>query len=213
MKLRPFFNSLSISMAAFTLTASAAFAQSYNCEAGSVPLQVRAEGKTEQVGDISIDCTGPSGMQTANTVSILLTLDRPVTNPVLSDSTLRDVKLTIDPGSGPVASSVGALKTGTNSIAFNGVTFSAPSGRVVFRISAIRADVTGSTQPVRAFLGTNGPANLALNVTTVTVAQPIAGLFTSGTSIPIRCGRSILPSLDFLDAITQGTVGFTARAT
>ena len=62
-------------------------------------------------------------------------------------------------------------------------------------------------------MSTNGATNLLLSTNNFSVAQPVAGLFTTGTSVPISCGRSVLPSLSFQDALTQGTVFFTARAT
>lgn len=210
MELTPFLKRLLFSLA---LTTPALFSQTFTCQVSSTPLQVRAEGKTELVGEVSLDCRAPNAVPVSLTTNLQVNLSSPVTNPVTADSKLRDVRLTVDQGQGPVASPVLASTAGTNSITFLGVTVSAPSGRIVFNISGIRVDVSNSSQPVVAFLSTNGTANLVLNNSTVTVAQPITGLFTSGTSIPIQCGRSVLPSLSFVDAITQGTAGFTARAT
>ena len=118
------------------------------CQAGATPLQVRTEGKAEQLGNILLDCRGTPNTTGLRT-NLVVILDRAITNTLSGTDILRGVTLTIDQGAGAITSSVPAVKSGTSSLSFNGVDFSIPStGRVVFTISQVRADVSNSSQPV-----------------------------------------------------------------
>lgn len=184
----------------------------FTCQALSTPLTVRAEGKTELMGNISINCGGgaPGARLTTN---LAVFLDRTITNRS-NDDILRDVLLSVDQGSGLNPTAMQALRSGAGSISFNNVSFTVPaSGRVVFQISGIRANVSNASSPVTAFLNVNGAAGLTLNTNTLTVAQPLIGLFTTGTATPIECGYSVLPSLAFNEAIQENTYFFSARLT
>lgn len=181
----------------------------FTCQALSTPLTVRAEGKTEQVGNISINCSGGAPGARLMT-SLTVFLDRSITNRGSGDNdVLRDVVLSVDQGSAQ-----NAVRNGSSSLSFNNVNFTVPaSGRVVFQISGIRANVSTSPSAVTAFLNVNGTAGLTLNTNTLTVAQPLTGLFTTGTNTPIECGFSVLPSLSFEEAIAERTFYFSARLT
>jgi len=201
---------LKFSIVAIALSAGIASAQqaAFTCQALSTPLTVRAEGKTEQVGNISLNCSGgtPGARLTTN---LTVFLDRSITNRGADNDVLRDVVLTVDQSSAQTA-----VRNGTSSISFNNVSFTVPpAGRVVFQISGIRANVSTSSAAVTAFLNVNGAAGLTLNTNTLTVAQPLAGLFTTGTNTPIECGFSVLPSLSFEEAIVERTFHFSARLT
>ncbi|HUQ95053.1 MAG TPA: hypothetical protein VM120_25475 [Bryobacteraceae bacterium] len=183
------------------------------CQTSSAPLQVRAEGRTERLGSITIECGGGAAGTQART-NLAVFLDHPITNRLSGSSTLRDAVLSIDQGSGLAVSAVRPTVTGPSSISFNGIDFAVPaSRRVVFQISELRADVSAPAGPVTAFLNFNGPANLTLNSSSLTVGQSLPGLITTGTSTPIQCAFSVLPSLSFNEAIQKGTFFFTVRAT
>src|SRR5215471_21562535 len=86
----------------FSLSLHATFAQSaFNgrCAVTSTPLQIRAEGLTERLGDILLQCTGgtPGSVLGGN-----LTLFFPVsvTNRVDMNNQTRDAVLSADSGGG-----------------------------------------------------------------------------------------------------------------
>jgi uncharacterized protein (TIGR03437 family) len=184
------------------------------CQVASVALQVRAEGRTERVGDITISCTGGTPGQTGRT-NLVLFLTRPITNPLVSNI-LRDVTVSVDQGSGLRPAPAGATVQSPTSLTFNGIDFAVPPSRtVLFRVSGVRVDVSGSAQPVSATLSFNGTNALTLNQNVASVAQPVTGLFVSGALSQIVCVLSRFPeSMTFADAIAaRQTAFFTARAT
>src|SRR5690348_2698889 len=97
------------------------------CSAGAVNPLVRAEGITEIVGDILLNCSG-GAPGSAITLNLVVFLNVGVTNRI-SEANATDVSLTIDTGSGPAPVAVPGLLQSSNSVAFNGVTFTVPAGR------------------------------------------------------------------------------------
>ena len=134
------------------------------CQVASAALQVRAEGRAERVGDITITCQGGTPGQVGRT-NLILFLNRPITN-VVSNDTLRDVTVTIDQGIGRRPSGVRAVLQGATSLTFNGLDFTVPPSRAVqFSISGVRVDVSGNAnQPVLATLSFSGTNVLTLNL-------------------------------------------------
>ena len=119
---------------------------------------VHAEGVTEKMGDVILNCTGgaPSTVVMVN-LTVFLTVN--VTNK-LAPNHLTDVQLTVDTGSGPVPAGVSGQYFAPNSVAFNGLTFTVPSsGNVTLRISNLRGDASqlgaASQQSILALLTVN----------------------------------------------------------
>src|SRR5437870_5452392 len=88
------------------------------CATGAVNPAVRAEGVSETLGDILLNCTGGSP-GTAMTVNLTIFLNVSVTNRV-SATNATDVSLTVDTGSGPTLATVPGLLQTSNSVSFNG---------------------------------------------------------------------------------------------
>src|SRR5579859_3292618 len=88
------------------------------CSTGAVNPPVSAEGITETLGDILLNCSGGTP-GSALTLNLAIFLNVGLTNRV-SSSGATDVSLTVDSGGGPLPASVpGLLQTG-NSVSFNG---------------------------------------------------------------------------------------------
>ena len=183
------------------------------CQVASAALQVRAEGRAERVGDITITCQGGTPGQVGRT-NLVLFLNRPITNTVSND-TLRDVTVAVDQGLGLRASAVRAVLQGATSLTFNGLDFTVPASRAVqFRVSGVRVDVSGQNQQVLATLSFSGTNALTLNQAAVPVALPVTGLYVTGALGQIVCVLSRFPeSMTFAGAMAEPTYFFTARAT
>ena len=87
------------------VSVSAAFAQlpssSARCQVSTSPIPVRAEGLTERLGDIVLQCSG-SIPGTVFTGNFALFLPVGVTNRVDNNNQTRDAVLSVDLGSGYV---------------------------------------------------------------------------------------------------------------
>jgi uncharacterized protein (TIGR03437 family) len=178
---------------------------------------VRAEGLAETLGDILLTCSGAPG--SAITLNFSVFLNVSLTNRI-SATNATDVSLTVDSGSGPVPAGVPGLLQSSNSVSFNGVTFTVPpSGAVNLRISNLRGNVSqigfGFQQPVLAVLSVNGfPAPLITNATQLSVGVPGRGLLSTLASTGIRCVGSPLPTvINFANLLTGGTRFVSTRVT
>ena len=152
---------------------------------GGPPL-VKAEGITERVGDLLLNCTGgaPNAQVTLN-LSIFLTVN--ITNRINGNNAATDVVFTIDNGAGPQPANVQGVLTAPNTIVFNGVSFTlSGSGAVALRIINIRAAANrtpfGPNGPITAFIGVNGSSVVPLTNAQVTVGTPMRGLYASMSS-------------------------------
>lgn len=183
------------------------------CQVASAALQVRAEGRAERVGDITLTCQGGTPGQLGRT-NLILFLNRTITNAVSND-TLRDVTVAVDQGLGLRVSAARAVLQGATSLTFNGLDFTVPPSRTVqFRVSGVRVDVSGQNQQVLATLSFSGTNALTLNQAAVPVAQPVTGLYVTGALGQIVCVLSRFPdSMTFAGAMAEPTYFFTARAT
>jgi len=177
---------------------------------------LHAEGIAEVLGDILINCSGgsPGGVVTVN---LAISLNVGVTNRV-STSGSTDVSLTVDSGSGPAPASVPGVLQTTNTVSFNGVSFTVPaSGKVNFRVSNLKGNVSqmgaGFQQPILASMTLSGlPLTGSLNP--VSVGIPGTGLLASYASTGIRCFGSALPStLSFSSLFIFGTRFASTRVT
>jgi uncharacterized protein (TIGR03437 family) len=182
------------------------------CQVSSTPLQVRAEGLAERVGDIGIQCSGGTP---GSTLSGNLTLYLPVSvsNRVDADNFTTDAVVSIDSGTGFAPSAVRGKVSG-NSIAFNGLSFSTPTGSLNLRVSGVRAAISqfgsGAQQPVLASISSTLPVDQAQ----VVVAYPRTGLTATLYSTGITCVGSPAPATFTLaNLFAAGTFFASTRLT
>jgi uncharacterized protein (TIGR03437 family) len=173
-----------------------------------VPLQVRAEGLTERMGDILLQCSGYNP-GTALSGNLTIFLPAGITNRVDSNNLTQDSVLFVDYGSGFVPSGIAGWVTG-GSIAFNGISFTVPpSGNLSIKISNIRAAFGGAAS-VTAGISSSIP----ISQSQVIVAYPRTSLFATLYSTDVPCTGSALPSTTSLSALfAAGTVFASTRIT
>ena len=194
--------------AAFALAIGPTFAQTQPaCVVAAVPLQVRAEGLTERMGDIVLDCSG-SQPGTVLSGNIAISLPAGITNRVDSNNQTVDTVLFVDYGSGYVPSGTGQVTGG--GIAFNGINFIVPaSGTLRIKFSNIRAAV-GALPSVLASISST---SIPISQSQVTVAYPKISLFATlyGTDIP--CTAAPLASTSLTALFAAGTTFASTRIT
>ena len=197
----------------------AAFAQlpssTARCQVSTSPVQVRAEGLTERLGDIVLQCSGsvPGAVFTGN---FTLYLPVSVTNRVDANNQTRDAVVSVDLGSGFVPTAIAGQVSG-NSISFNGISYTAPaSGNVNLRISNVRAAMNqlGYTSAVPAQITASLVSSLAVDQSQLVVAYSQAGMFASLSSTGISCYGSPVPdTLDLPNLFAAGTALASTRVT
>lgn len=198
------------------LSVSAAPQPLLTCVTGAVPLTVRAEGVTERVGDILLNCSGgaPSATITGN-FSVFLNVA--ITNRI-GAANATDILFTYDDGAGPQPVAAQGILSGAV-VSFNGAMIPlSASGSVNLRFSNIRANATevkpGAT--IYASLTLNSGNILPLTQSVFIVATPEAGLFT-GSSGKLVCSQrgSPLPAAvnSFAALLGAQTVFTTTRLT
>ncbi len=158
---------------------TAALGQGFQCIALSSSPIVHAEGVTERVGDITMNCSGgqPNQPVTGN-LNIFLSVN--LTNR-LTAGAVTDIVVSIDNGAGPVNANVPAVLAANNQAVFNGLSFTLSSqGSAVIRIQNVRANATqtrgGSIQMQLAFNGSNLSS---VFTSQFTVGIPLASLLGS----------------------------------
>src|ERR1035438_8344903 len=191
------------------LTIRATFAQTLpiagRCAVSSVPTQARAEGLTERMGDIVLQCSGsnPGAVLTGN---LTLFLPVSVTNRVDASNLAQDAVLSVDYGTGFVPTATRGLIS-NDTISFNGTNITVPAnGNFNLKISNVRAAVyqlgTVAPQPITVSLS----SFISINQAQVTVAYAQTGLFTLSSNQGITCVGSPLPSaIDLADLFSAGT--------
>ena len=167
----------------------------FTCTTGAVNPALHAEGIAEVVGDILLNCTGGSP-GTAITVNLAISLNVGVTNRV-STTGSTDVSLTVDSGSGATPAAVPGLLQTTNTVSFNGVSFTVPaSSNVNFRVSNLRAKCEPDGRRVSAadpgLADSQRPA-VDHSLNPISVGLPGSGLLASYASTGIRCVGSRCP--------------------
>ncbi|MGA2131400.1 MAG: IPT/TIG domain-containing protein [Bryobacteraceae bacterium] len=182
------------------------------CSVNAAPLIVHSEGVAERLGDIVLTCTGTPG--TAVTASLSANLPVTITNRINSSGYSTDANITIDTGSGPVASGVMGRVT-NQSISFSGFTFVFPAGGVVTVVlDDLRANVNelGLQQnaPIQVLLD----GSLALSNNPVVVANAQLGLLATTMDSGVTCTGSPVPSTVTLGNLIAGkTAEQTTRVT
>ena len=195
----------------------AAFAQTPSsvarCQVSSSPVPVRAEGLTERLGDITLQCSGASAGSVFSGY-LILTLSVTVTNRVDDNNQATDVVVYVDLGSGEVPTGIAGQVSG-NSISFNGISYTAPpSGKINLRISGIRAAMNqlGLTSAVPAQVTAYLSTQLAVDQSQLVLAYSQAGLYSSIASTGITCYGSPVPdTLDMPSLFAAGTALASTR--
>ena len=182
------------------------------CQAISTPLQVRAEGVTERLGDIGLQCSGGTPGSTLSG-NLTLFFPVPVTNRVDANNQITESLISIDTGSGFAPSSVRGQVSGNN-LSFYGLSVPLPNGTLNLRISGVRGAISqlGSVvqQPVVASLSSTLPVNQAQLV----VAYPQVALTATLYSTGITCVGSPAPAgLTMSDFFAAGTAFASTRFT
>src|ERR1035438_1527499 len=162
----------------------AAFAQlpssPARCQVSTSPVQVRAEGLTERLGDIVMQCSGanPGAVFTGN---FTLYLPVSVTNRVDANNQTRDAVVSVDLGGGFVPTAIAGQVSGST-ISFNGISYTAPaSGNINLSISGVRAAMNqlGYTSAVPAPVTALLSSSLAVDQSQLTLAYSQAGMLAS----------------------------------
>src|SRR3954451_3205998 len=123
-----------------SLALCAAFAQVPNpvtrCQVTSTPSAVSAEGLTEAMGDLILQCSSDPGSSFSGNFTLYFPV--PITNRVDAANMTRDAVLSVDLGGGFVPTGMAGLISGST-IAFNNVNYTVPAnGKVGLRISNVR---------------------------------------------------------------------------
>ena len=197
----------------------ATFAQSPSslarCQVTTSPLPVRAEGLTERMGDIVLQCSGavPGTVFSGN---FMLSLPVTVTNRVDANNLTRDAMISIDLGSGEVPTGI-AGQVSANTISFNGISYTAPpSGNINLRISGVRAAMNqlGLTSAIPAQITASLSTQLAVDQSQLVLAYAQRGLLSSMSSTGISCYGSPVPdTLNLPNLFAAGTAFASTRVT
>src|SRR4029077_19293669 len=197
---------------------SVTFAQtpsSARCQVSTTPVSVRAEGLTERLGDIVLQCSG-TNPGTVFSGNFTLFLPVSITNRVDSGNLTRDAVLSVDLGSGFVPTAI-AGQVSSNSISFNGISYTTPpSGNVGLRISNVRAAMNqlGYTSAVPAQVTGSLSTSLAVDQSQVILAYSQAGMFASMSEAGISCYGSPSPdTFDLPGLFAAGTAFSSTRVT
>lgn len=196
---------------------SATYAQTLpgtgRCAPSAVPSQVRAEGITERVGDVLLECSGvtPGAVIAGN---LILYFPAAVTNRVDAAGLASDAVLAIDSGLGFTPTGI-AGQVASQGITFNGVSVTAPAGGTFhLRISNVRVNAyqLGIYAPSPITVGISWV--LPLTQAQVVVAYPQIGLLATVYDRGIPCTGSPLPVTVSLPGLfAAGTAFASTRLT
>lgn len=185
------------------------------CQVSATPLQVRAEGLTERLGDIVLQCSGanPGTLFSGN---FTLYLPVSVTNRVDANNLTRDALVSVDLGSGYVPTAIAGLVSG-NSISFNGISYTAPAnGNINLKFSNIRASMNqlGYTSAVPAQITASLSSSVAVDQSQLVLGYSQAGLLANLSDTGINCYGSPTPdTYDLPNLFAAGTAFASTRVT
>ena len=211
---RPWLLLAFITSATISATNAQTLPVSGRCAVTTVPTTAHAEGLTERMGDLLLQCSGstPGAVSSGN---LTLFLPVSVTNRVDANNLAQDAVLSVDYGTGFVPTITRGVVSG-NSISFNGIGITVPTnGNFNLKISNVRAAASHlgaqAPQPINASISFFLPINLPV----VTLAYPQTGLFTISSNKGITCVGSPLPSdsITFSSLLGAGTVFVSTRLT
>jgi uncharacterized protein (TIGR03437 family) len=194
------------------------------CQISAVPAIVRAEGYSEQFGDVVFNCQGASPDQLV-TLNFTVFVATNITNRILPDNSL-DIVVTTERGLGqpPEVSPSRPRLFNSNSFSVSGVPIRFNSeGRVGIKFNNIRGNARlfySATPPpvpegIRANISINGTGVLPVNDPNVIIAFPRVGLRGLINPGIIDCSRrAIAPARGlFADFVTGAVPFFTTRVT
>jgi hypothetical protein len=208
-------------VAMFAATASAQVGPALTCTANAgVPPLLRAEGLTELVGDVVINCTGGTAGQPV-TANWQIFLNTNITSRLIGGSSSNSEALLLldepNSASNPTPATLGAnafraTRVTDNAVTWLGVPFLAPGTQTrVVRITNVRANTSqllppGSTATlvppqVVEYISVSGSQSIALNN-----PQQIVGFVQNGLGFDIRnCagGDDPAPGTRFLQCVGQ----------
>jgi len=200
------------------LTVEIGYAQSAgpsaNCATSAVTKQVRAEGVTEPVGNIILQCSSSTPGATINgNYTVYLPVD--VTNRVNANNLTTDAMLSVDYGLGYVAVPGVFGQVNGHSITFNGVSLTVPAnGKFGIQIANVRANVSELSGPAGQSLMATLSTPLSVDQGQVLVANAATSLFATLASSGINCIASPQPAtLDMPGFFAAHTAFFTTRVT
>ncbi len=180
------------------------------CATAATPALVRAEGLTEQLGDILLSCTGAPGDR-LNT-SLIVSLSVNVTSRLSAGNSLPDVALTTDTG---VVPGVTPILVAANAVGFGGIGLTVPaSGEVFLRVTNLRGAVgsenLSNPVPITAWLS----SELLLTNAHLTVGVPQRALLSSSDVATVTCTGSPAPSTITMSGLfAAGTQVSSTRVT
>ncbi|MBZ5723900.1 MAG: hypothetical protein LAP87_02780 [Acidobacteriia bacterium] len=182
------------------------------CTVSSVHAQVRAEGLTERMGDIILQCSGAPGAVSSGNLTVNFPVN--VTNRVDAANQSREADLAVDLGSGFVPTGIPGTVL-DRSITFFGVSLTVPpGGSFNIRISNIRINANQSgvvgPQSIAASLSVSNPVFLPVDRAQVPVAVPSAGLFIRLQDTGITCTGSPLPDTFSLATLFAAKTAFAS---
>ncbi len=185
------------------------------CQVSTSPVPVRAEGLTERLGDIILQCSG-SNPGTVFSGNLTLFLPVSVTNRVDTNNQTRDAMVSVDLGGGFVPTAI-AGQVSANSISFNGISYPAPAnGNVNLKISNVRAAMNqlGYTSTVPAAITASLSTNLLVDQSQLVLAYSQAGMLSSQSDSQISCYGSPMPdTVDLPNLFAAGTAFSSTRVT
>ena len=194
--------------ALFALAMGPTFAQTQPaCVTSGVPVQVRAEGLTERIGDILLQCSGyNAGAVLSGNLTIFLPAG--ITNRVDANNQTQDAVLFVNYGSGFVPTGIAGL-VAAGSMAFNGISFTVPpSGSLSLKISNIRVAV-GAAAPVTAYISSSS-LPISQSQMGMVVAYPRTSLFATVYGADVPCTGSALASTTSLSALFAARTVFAS---
>ena len=201
----------SITACALCLSAAAGALQAQtSCSVLATPAQVRAEGVTERMGNLILQCTATPSSTLSGSLSVYLPVS--ITDQVNTASTSLDSVLSVNYGTGFVPTSYQGVVSGS-SISFNGMSFTVPaSGSLSLQLSGLRANISqmGATHSLTADVSFSVP----LTVSSAVLAYSQTSLYATIYPTGITCVGSPMPSMiDLADLFSAGTAFDSTRFT
>jgi uncharacterized protein (TIGR03437 family) len=201
----------------FLVSATVATGQtgSTTCQVAAVSPVLRAEGVSERIGDLVLNCTGPANQAVTGVLTVIL--NSPVTNRIAGSNL--EVVVTINHGSGASILPVTARLQLANQVVFDNFTMNlGPNGRAEVRISNLRADVSQPSvglREVSAQLAFNPPGLLNLTSSNVPAGVVNRGLFATSLLrlVGSQLGSRLPDSFTFSAFIEAKTAFSSSRLT
>ncbi len=197
----------------FLCSSSIASAQSSPlvCNASAVPALVRAEGVTERVGDILLQCSGgTAGTVVSGNLSVFLPVN--ITNRVDAGQMAAGTALVVETGDAPAIAFSG--RVANQSITFNGIQFTVPAGgQVRMRITNLRANVNQlgiAGEPVVEAHLAHSLSQATLVNNPVTVARTAASLSATTAPSGIPAAASPAPEEPGIASLFAAGTRFTS---